>query len=115
MRIVALLLLLLTPACGAQENQKEELTADTSTQSSDRVVVEPTKRTVDRNELAIAVGADCKAASRSEFKGSAGDQDFYALQCQNKDFLVSVKLDGSTNVLDCGFAEKMGTPCWKSW
>lgn len=74
-----------------------------------------TGRSVADAELAIAIGPACKKVTRSEYKGEASGQSFYAAQCTSGEYLVSIKQDGSTSILDCSFAADMGTPCWQPW
>lgn len=74
-----------------------------------------TLRRVEDAELATAIGAACDKVTRSEYKGEASGQSFYAAKCTSGEYLVSIKQDGSTAILDCGFAADMDTPCWQPW
>ena len=67
------------------------------------------------SDLARAIGPECGRASMSLLKGTTGGQEFYAVRCAGGDYLVSVKPDGSTRVLECAIAEAMKTPCWSTW
>jgi hypothetical protein len=105
---------MLVAACSGQATTDE---SQTQVESGEPTVpsAPAERRKVSKDELASAVGRDCKTPLNSEFKGSQGDQDFYVLKCSNEDFMVSIKVDGSTNVLECGFAEKMGVSCKNPW
>lgn len=111
--IIAAPLLLL--ACEGYEEQSPTPTNESTPTDVAASPSEPTIRRLSTSELAYAVGAECPTASRSEYKGKTSDQVFYAVQCEASGFLVSVKLDGSSNVVSCSLADELGTPCWKQW
>lgn len=115
MRLAVIALALVVSGCSSPEGKSN---ADDTTSNAEAVSI-PAKPTLARGisdeELARAIGKECSTVSRSEFKGEAGGQVFYSAQCGADGYLVSIKADGSTSVLDCAFADKMDTPCWKPW
>ncbi|MBL9065550.1 MAG: hypothetical protein JNN10_04575 [Sphingopyxis sp.] len=102
---------LLAAGCSAPEDEQPPTAAVTP----DVPTHQATGRNVAGAELAIAIGPACKKVTRSEYKGEASGQSFYAAQCTSGEYLVSIKQNGSTSILDCGFAANMGTPCWQPW
>jgi hypothetical protein len=115
MRKALILLILMTTSCGPTEQDSDLPAVKFTDQATKTVLPDETPRKLSIGELAKAVGPECKTAQRSEYKGAASGQVFYSVQCDSNDFLVGVKMDGSTQVLECGFAGKMGTPCWEPW
>ena len=115
MRNTLIFFILLTSSCDSAEQASDIPAVKYTDQATKSDSTNTTPRKLSLDELAKAVGPDCKAAKRTEYKGTASDQVFYSIQCDSNDFLVGVKMDGSTQVLECGFAGKMGTPCWEPW
>lgn len=114
MKAASAILALMVSACGSADSDPPggEPSNASVTQAP---APSPTLRDVSDQELAQAIGTGCPTVVRSEYKGETSGQVFYAADCGANDFLVSIKTDGSTSKLECSFAEKMGTSCWKPW
>lgn len=75
----------------------------------------PVIRKVSDAELATALGSECPAVTKSEYKGKTDDQVFYAVQCGSRETLLGINFDGSTKGVPCELSKKLGSPCWKPW
>lgn len=120
MRAIILVSVFVLAACG----QASETNAPMPDQSNGAMATEvrPSDdegqseiRKVSDAELAKALGAECPAVTKSEYKGKTSDQVFYAVQCGGNEVLLGINLDGSTKGVPCSLAEALDTPCWKPW
>lgn len=120
MRIAIVAATVLLAACGSSDNAAtpapdQSYYATETEQPPAQTVSAPTIRKISDAELATALGSECPAVTKSEYKGKTDDQVFYAVQCGSREILLGINFDGSTKGVPCSLAETLNTPCWTPW
>ena len=120
MRITIVAATVLLAACGSSD----DVTTPAPDQSTYTTEFEqpraptdagPTIRKVSDAELATALGSECPAVTKSDYKGKTDNEVFYAVQCGSRETLLGINFDGSTKGVPCELSDKLGSPCWKPW
>lgn len=120
MRVAIAAATLILAACGSSDDAATPAPdQSTSTTESEQPPTPadtgPTIRKISDAELATALGSECPAVTKSEYKGKTDNEVFYAVQCGSRETLLGINFDGSTKGVPCELSEKLGTPCWKPW